>query len=425
MAKQQETVGVMPARSALSVGEVDPDLAHLIQAEEERQEQHLELIASENHSCRAIMEATGSVLTDKYAEGYPGSRYYGGCECVDMVETLAIERAKRVFGADHANVQPHAGSQANMAVYVGMLSPGSKILGMSLSHGGHLTHGHHKNFSGQVYTVVNYGVDSDGLLDYDEVRHLAQEHNPSIIVAGASAYSRIINFETFRDVADEVGAFLMVDIAHIAGLIAGGVHPNPTPYADFVTGTTHKTLRGPRGGFVLCRREHARRLDSAVMPGSQGGPMMHVIAAKALCFKLAEQPEFRQYQQQIVANAAALCEECIRHGFSIVSGGTDTHLFLIDLEETGMSGDEACDLLALANITVNKNAIPNDRRKPSEAGGIRLGTPAVTTRGMKEAEMREIAAWVADILGSDEPEAAAARTRDDVLALCARFPIPR
>jgi len=410
------------ARSNLNA--VDPEIAAAIEAENKRQQEHLELIASENHCSAAVMEVTGSVLTDKYAEGYPGARWYGGCECVDVVETLAIERAKQLFGAEHANVQPHAGSQANMAVYMAVLRPGATILGMALAHGGHLSHGHSRNFSGQLYEVVSYGLEREsGLLDYAEVRKLAQQHNPAMIIAGASAYSRSIDFQAFRDIADEVGAYLMADIAHIAGLVAAGVHPSPVPCADFVTSTTHKTLRGPRGAFILCRKEYADRIDSAVMPGIQGGPMMHAIAAKAVAFRLAMQPEFRQYQLQIVANARAMADEFMQRGFSVVSGGTDTHMFLLDLTDADLSGEEALNALAPAHIIVNKNAIPDDPRKPSEASGIRLGTPAMTTRGMKEQEARLIAGWMADILRASDPVTAAQAVKPKVLDLCERFPI--
>jgi glycine hydroxymethyltransferase len=369
------------------------------------------------------MEAMGSVLTDKYAEGYPGARWYGGCECVDVVETVAIERVRKLFGAEHANVQPHSGSQANMAVYLAVLQPGDRILGMSLAHGGHLTHGHSRNFSGRLYEVVSYGVDDKtGLIDYDEVGRLARQHNPMMIIAGASAYSRAIDFEPFRDIADEVGAYLMVDIAHIAGLVAAGVHPDPVPYADFVTSTTHKTLRGPRGAFILCKQEYARRIDRSVMPGVQGGPMMHVIAAKAVAFKLAMEPEYKIYQRQVVANARAMAEEFLRLGFPIVSGGTDTHLFLIDLTGVDLSGEDALQLLAKANITVNKNAIPNDPRKVSETSGIRIGTPAITTRGLKEDDARRVAGWIAEIIRSKDP-AVAERLRPQVLELCEQHPV--
>jgi len=414
-----------PEQRPASLRSVDPEIAEAIQAEEKRQREHLDLIASENHCSRAVLEVTGSVLTDKYAEGYPANRWYGGCECVDAVESLAIERARELFGAEHANVQPHAGSQANMAVYMAMLSPRASVLGMSLAHGGHLTHGHSRNFSGQLYEVVSYGVEAaSGLIDYDEVRKLARQHNPNLIVAGASAYSRTIDFEAFRDIADEVDAYLMADIAHISGLVAAGVHPSPVPHADFVTSTTHKTLRGPRGAFILCRKEYADLIDAAVMPGIQGGPMMHVIAAKAVAFKLAMTPEFRRYQQQTVANARAMADEFMRLDMPVVSGGTDTHMFLIDLTRTGITGRRGLELLALANITVNKNAIPNDPRKPAEASGIRIGTPAVTTRGMGEDESRAIAGWIAQILQADDPAATAESIKPQVFDLCGQFPIP-
>ncbi len=404
--------------------EMDPEIAAAVAAEDKRQQEQLELIASENHCSAAVMEAVGSVLTDKYAEGYPGARWYGGCEVVDVVETLAIERAKKLFGAEHANVQPHAGSQANMAVYMAMLRPGVTILGMSLAHGGHLTHGHSRNFSGQMYEVVSYGVErTSGLLDYDEIRKLAQQHNPAMIIAGASTYSRTIDFQLFRDLADEVGAYLMADIAHIAGLVAAGVHPSPVPYADFVTSTTHKTLRGPRGAFILCRKEHADRIDAAVMPGIQGGPMMHAIAGKAVAFRLAMQPEFREYQLRTVSNARAMAETFIRRGLPVVSGGTDTHMFLLDLTEVGLSGQETLNLLARAGIVVNKNVIPNDPRKPSEGSGIRIGTPAATTRGMNEDDCRRVAEWIVDILRASDPARAAESAKPKVLELCASHPV--
>jgi glycine hydroxymethyltransferase len=415
-----------PTRPFANLQAADPEMAAAVRSEVRRQQEHIDLIASENHCPRAIMEAVGSVLSDKYAEGYPGERWYGGCECVDVVERLAVERAKQLFGAEHANVQPHAGSQANMAVYMAMLRPRAAILGMSMAHGGHLTHGHPRSFSGQLYEVLSYGIKgATGLIDYDEVRKLARQHNPALIITGASAYSRTIDFEAFRDIADEVGSLLMADIAHIAGLVAGGVHPSPLPHADFVTGTTHKTLRGPRGAFILCRKEHADRIDSAVMPGIQGGPMMHVIAGKAVAFKLAMEPQFRRYQQQVVANSRAMAEEFTSRGMAVVSGGTDTHLFLLDLTETGLTGEQARALLARAGITVNRNVIPNDTRKPSEAGGIRIGTPSITTRGMQEAEARTVAGWIAQVLTADGPAAAAEALRCDVLDLCARFPLPQ
>lgn len=403
--------------------EVDPEIAAAIDAERVRQKTHLELIASENHCSAAVREAAGSVLTDKYAEGYPGARWYGGCECVDRAETLAIERARKLFGAQHANVQSHSGSQANMAVYMAILQKGSRILSMSFAHGGHLTHGHARNFSGRFYEVVSYGVDGRGVLDYEQVRHLAHQHNPALIVAGASAYSRIIDFEVFREIADEVGAYLMADIAHIAGLVAADVHPSPLPHADFVTSTTHKTLRGPRGAFILCSREHAAAVDGAVMPGVQGGPMMHIIAAKAVAFHQAMQPEFATYQRQIVANARAMADEFNRRGLPIVSGGTDTHMFLVDLSNLDISGEEACRLLARSNITVNKNPIPNDPRKPTEASGIRIGTPALTTRGLEEEEARTVAGWIVEVLRSPDPRKTAADVKPRVLELCEQFPI--
>ncbi len=404
---------------------LDPQVAEAVAAEARRQQQHLGLIASENHCGAAIREATGSVLTDKYAEGYPDERYYGGCEVVDVVERLAAQRARQLFDAEHANVQPHAGSQANMAVYIAMLRPGAKVLGMSLAHGGHLTHGHSRNFSGQIYEVVSYGIEQGtGLIDYDQVHRMALQQNPALIIAGASSYSRTIDFEAFNDIAQEVGAYLMADIAHIAGLVAAGVHPSPLPHADFVTGTTHKTLRGPRGAFVLCRQEFAGRIDSAVMPGVQGGPFMHAIAAKAVAFGQAMRPEFKQYQQQVVATSRAMARVMIERGLPVVSGGTDTHMFLVDLTGNGMSGREALHLLAAANITVNKNTIPNDPRKPTETSGIRIGTPAITTRGLREEECRKIAHWIADILTARDPEEEAGALRPRVLEMCEAHPIP-
>ena len=402
---------------------VDPEVAEAIAAEEARQRDHVDLIASENHCSRAVMEVVGSVLSDKYAEGYPGRRWYGGCTCVDVVEELAIARARELFGAEHANVQPHAGSQANMAVYMAVLPPGATILGMALAAGGHLTHGHNKNFSGQLYEILSYSVGQDGLLDYEQVRELALQHNPAMIVVGASSYSRIIDFERFRTIADEIDAYLMADIAHTAGLVAAGIHPSPVPHADFVTGTTHKTLRGPRGGFILCRAQYARQIDAAVFPGIQGGPLMHVIAAKAVAFRQAMRPEFRRYQEQIVANACAMAEELVARGHSIVTGGTDTHLFLVDLTATGMSGLQAEEILALANITLNHNSIPHDPRPPAQTSGIRIGTPAITTRGMGPEEARAIAGWIADILSAEDPEAAARAVQPLARDLCRQFPI--
>jgi len=403
---------------------IDPETAGAIEAEKRRQHDHIELIASENYCSAAVLEALGSVLTDKYAEGYPGERWYGGCEWMDVVETLAIQRARELFGAAHANVQPHSGSQANMAVYMAAIRPGAKILGMSLSHGGHLTHGHKRNFSGDLYQVVSYGVNRETCrIDYDEVRRLAAEQNPSLIIAGASAYPRTIDFAQFRDIADQVGAILVADMAHVAGLVAAGLHPSPVPCADYVTSSTHKTLRGPRSGFILCKEELARQVDAAVFPGIQGGPMMHVIAAKAVAFKEAAQPEFRDYQRQVLTNARAMAEEFIRHGITVLSGGTDNHLILLDLTSLNLTGGQATDILSLANITVNKNAIPFDSRSPAEASGIRIGTPALTTRGMKEDEARRITAWIAEILTSRSPEAAAMALRPKVIQLCDEFPV--
>ena len=402
----------------------DPEMACAIQGERKRQHDQIELIASENYSSAAVREALGSVLTDKYAEGYPQERWYGGCEWMDVVESLAIERAKRLFGAEHANVQPHAGSQANMAVYMAAVRPGSKILGMSLSSGGHLTHGHKRNFSGELYQVLSYGVNREtGMIDYEEVRRLAEQNNPSLIIAGASAYSRSIDFAQFRDIADQVNAFLMVDMAHIAGLVAVGLHPDPVPYAHYISSTTHKTLRGPRSGFILCKAEYAREVDAAVFPGIQGGPMMHVIAAKAVAFKEAMKPEFRVYQNQIVANARAMADEFMHRGMPVVSGGTDNHLLLLDLSNQNVTGREATDLLSQANITVNKQVIPFDPRNPSDASGIRIGTPAVTSRGMKEAHVRMIAGWIVELLISRNPLPAAKDLLPKVAELCEEFPI--
>ncbi len=404
--------------------DVDPEVAAAIDAERQRQQDHLDLIASENHCSAPVMEAMGCPLTDKYAEGYPGARWYGGCESVDVVERIAMRRACRLFGAEHANVQPHAGSQANMAVYLAMLRPGAKVLGMSLPHGGHLTHGHARNFSGLIYEVVSYGVDDEGMIDYEQVRELACTHNPAMIIAGASSYSRTIDFAAFRQIADEVGAYLLADISHIAGLIAADLHPNPLPHAHFVTTTTHKTMRGPRGAVILCERKYADRIDSAVFPGVQGGPMMHIIAAKAVAFELAMQPEFRRYQARVLANSRAMAQTIAERGFRIVFGGTDNHMFLIDLSDRDYSGRQATETLALAHITVNKNAVPNDRRKPVEASGIRIGSPAVTTRGLEVEHARLLAGWVADILNSADPRVAARRLRPQVLELCAAFPVP-
>jgi glycine hydroxymethyltransferase len=401
----------------------DPEVYRAIQGELERQRFSLELIASENFCSRAVLEAQGSVLTNKYAEGYPRKRYYGGCQWVDVVEDLARERLKKLFGAEHANVQPHSGTQANMAVYFAVLQPGDTILSMSLAHGGHLSHGHPASVSGKLYKIISYGVSRETeQIDYDEVRSLALEHRPKLIVCGASAYPRIIDFARFREIADEVGSFLMADVAHIAGLIAGGVHPSPIPWADFVTTTTHKTLRGPRGGAILCRKEFAELIDKAVFPGSQGGPLMHVIAAKAVAFGEAMRPEFAEYQRRIVENARALARALAAEGFRIVSGGTDTHLLLVDLRPQGLTGVEAERLLEEVGVTVNKNAIPFDPQKPTVTSGIRLGTPAVTTRGMGPTEMAEIAKIIAHVL-KERSDAARAAARAQVRQLCERFPL--
>lgn len=370
----------------------DPEVYEAIVKELNRQRDHIELIASENFVSPAVMAAMGTHLTNKYAEGYPGKRYYGGCEYVDIVEALAIDRAKAIFGADHANVQPHSGAQANTAVYFAMLNPGDTIMGMNLAHGGHLTHGSPVNISGKYFNIVPYGVNTETCrIDYDQLLALAREHKPKMIVAGASAYPRVIDFKRFKEIADEVGALLMVDMAHIAGLVAAGLHPNPVPYADFVTTTTHKTLRGPRGGMILCKAAYAKAIDKAIFPGTQGGPLMHVIAAKAVSFKEAMKPSFKQYQQQIINNADALAQALIREGFNLVSGGTDNHLMLLDLRKQNITGKEAEKLLDLVRITANKNIIPNDPQSPFVTSGIRLGTPAVTTRGMKEEDMKQIA----------------------------------
>ncbi len=406
--------------------ETDPALHAAIRQETARQEFNLELIASENYVSEAVLEAQGSVLTNKYAEGYPGKRYYGGCEFVDVVERLAIERACALFGAEVANVQPHSGSQANMAVYFSALKPGDTILAMNLSHGGHLTHGSPVNFSGRFFRVVPYGVrESDGRIDLDQVRHLARAESPRMIVVGYSAYPREIDFAPFRAIADEVGALLMADIAHFAGLVAAGIHPSPVPVCDFVTTTTHKTLRGPRGGLILCPESRGKALNSSVFPGNQGGPLMHVIAAKAVAFREAQQPAFRDYQRQIVANANALAVGLVRRGFRLCSGGTDNHLMLIDLRGTEITGKAAEEALDRAHITVNKNAIPFDPRPPFVTSGVRLGTPAVTTRGMREAEMESIADFIHRALQQIGDDRGLARIADDVRALCERFPVYR
>lgn len=406
------------------LAKTDLDIYDAVQKELERQRYSLELIASENFASHAVLEAQGSVLTNKYAEGYPGQRYYGGCKWMDVVENLARERLKKLFGAEHANVQPHSGTQANMAVYFAALQPGDTILSMSLAHGGHLSHGHKVSVSGKLYNVVQYGVSRETeLIDYDEVQRLAHEHKPKLIVCGASAYPRVIDFKKFREIADEVGAYLMADVAHIAGLIAGGVHPSPIPWADFVTTTTHKTLRGPRGGAILCREKFAEVIDKSVFPGSQGGPLMHVIAAKAVAFWEALQPGFRAYQAQIVQNARALAEALAERGFRLVSGGTDTHLLLVDLTRQNVTGADAESCLESIGLMVNKNAIPFDRRTPNIASGIRLGTPAVTTRGMGPSEMAEIAEIIAQVLKRPEDARVREEVHHRVHRLCERFPL--
>jgi glycine hydroxymethyltransferase len=402
----------------------DPAIADAIRGEEQRERTTLELIASENFVSPAVLAAAGSVMTNKYAEGLPGKRYYGGCEFVDVAETLALERVKRLFGADHANVQAHSGASANLAAYFTVAKPGDTLLGMSLAHGGHLTHGHAVSLSGQLWRAVQYGVRAeDGRIDYDQLEALAREHRPRIIVAGASAYPRIIEFPRFAAIAREVGAALVVDMAHIAGLVAAELHPSPVPHADLVTSTTHKTLRGPRGGFVLAKAEHGERLDKTVFPGMQGGPLMHVIAAKAVCFGEALTPEFRAYQQRVVANARALAEALMGHGFQLVSGGTDNHLMLVDLRERGMTGKVAEEALHRAHITVNKNAVPNDPQKPWVTSGIRIGTPALTTRGLGPAEMVRIGGWIARVLAKPDDTAESGRVAREVLELCSGFPL--
>ncbi|WP_168383221.1 serine hydroxymethyltransferase [Acinetobacter indicus] len=410
----------------ISIADFDPDLAQAISNEDARQEAHIELIASENYCSPAVMEAQGSKLTNKYAEGYPGKRYYGGCEYVDVIEQLAIDRAKELFGADYANVQPHAGSQANSAVYLALLNPGDTVLGMSLAHGGHLTHGAKVSFSGKTYNAVQYGLNPEtGEIDYEEVERLALEHKPRMIVAGFSAYSQIVDWQRFRDIADKVGAYLFVDMAHVAGLVAAGVYPNPVQIADVTTTTTHKTLRGPRSGLILAKanEEIEKKLQSAVFPGNQGGPLVHAIAAKAICFKEAMAPEYKAYQQQVVKNAQAMAEVLIERGYDVVSGGTKNHLFLLSLIKQDITGKDADAWLGAAHITVNKNSVPNDPRSPFVTSGIRIGTPAVTTRGFGEAEVRELAGWIADILNSKGDEAVIADVKAKVEAVCAKFPV--
>ncbi|MBW3903350.1 serine hydroxymethyltransferase [Neisseria meningitidis] len=409
---------------SVTLAQYDPDLAAAIAQEDQRQQDHVELIASENYVSCAVMETQGSQLTNKYAEGYPGKRYYGGCEYVDIVEQLAIDRVKKLFGAQYANVQPHSGSQANQAVYASVLKPGDTILGMSLAHGGHLTHGASVNISGKLYNAVTYGLDENEVLDYSEVERLALEHKPKMIVAGASAYALQIDWAKFREIADKVGAYLFVDMAHYAGLIAGGEYPNPVPFCDFVTTTTHKTLRGPRGGVILCRdNTHEKALNSSIFPSLQGGPLMHVIAAKAVAFKEALQPEFKQYAKQVKINAAAMAEELVKRGLRIVSGRTESHVFLVDLQPMKITGKAAEAALGKAHITVNKNAIPNDPEKPFVTSGIRIGSAAMTTRGFNEADARVLANLVADVLSNPEDEANLAKVREQVTALCNKYPV--
>ncbi|WAH59946.1 serine hydroxymethyltransferase [Pseudomonas silvicola] len=410
---------------SLTLADFDPALNDAIALEARRQEQHIELIASENYTSPAVMQAQGSVLTNKYAEGYPGKRYYGGCEHVDVVEQLAIDRAKQLFGADYANVQPHSGSQANAAVFLALLQPGDTVLGMSLAHGGHLTHGAKVSFSGRLYNAVQYGIDDQGLIDYDEVERLAVQHQPKMLIAGFSAYSRTLDFARFRAIADKVGAWLFVDMAHVAGLVAAGLYPNPVPYADVVTTTTHKTLRGPRGGLILARSNPTveKKLDSAVFPGGQGGPLMHVIAAKAVCFKEALAPAFKVYQRQVIDNARAMAGVFVARGYDVVSAGTDNHLFLVSLIRRGITGKDADAALGRVHITVNKNAVPNDPQSPFVTSGLRIGTPAVTTRGFGEAECTRLAGWICDVLDHLGDADVEAEVAAQVAALSKAFPV--
>ena len=411
--------------SSMRIADYDPELAASMAAELQRQEDHVELIASENYASPRVLEAQGSVLTNKYAEGYPGKRYYGGCEFVDVAERLAIERVKQLFGADYANVQPHSGSSANIAVYMALLQPGDTVLGMSLAHGGHLTHGAKVNFSGKSYHAVQYGVDENGLIDYDEVQRLATEHKPKMVIAGFSAYSQVVDWARMAAIAKSVGAYFFVDMAHVAGLVAAGVYPNPVPYADVVTSTTHKTLRGPRGGIILAKanEELEKKFQSLVFPGTQGGPLMHVIAAKAVAFKEALEPEFKTYQQQVIKNAQAMANTLMKRGYKIVSGGTENHLMLIDLMGRDVSGKDAEAALGAAHITVNKNSVPNDTRSPFVTSGLRIGTPAVTTRGYTEADCTDLANWIADVLDAPTDAAVIARVRDAVTAQCRKHPV--
>ena len=410
----------------MSIEEFDKELHEAMVAETKRQEEHIELIASENYASPRVMEAQGSVLTNKYAEGYPGKRYYGGCENVDVAEQLAIDRLKEVYGADYANVQPHSGSQANAAVFMALLEPHDTILGMSLAHGGHLTHGSKVNFSGKIYNSYQYGLNPDtGEINYEEVEQLAKEHKPKMIIAGFSAYLRVLDWQRFRDIADSVGAYFFVDMAHVSGLVAGGVYPNPVPYADIVTSTTHKSLRGPRGGFIICKSnpEIEKKVNSMVFPGTQGGPLMHVIAAKAVAFKEALQPSFKEYQQQILKNANAMAEQFIKRGYKVVSGGTDDHLFLVDFIDKGITGKDVDAALGRANITVNKNSVPNDPQSPFVTSGIRVGTPAPTTRGFKEAECKDIVDWMCDVIENMDNDEVINEVKNKVVGLCKKFPV--
>ncbi|EFK7585731.1 serine hydroxymethyltransferase [Escherichia coli] len=410
----------------MNIADYDAELWQAMEQEKVRQEEHIELIASENYTSPRVMQAQGSQLTNKYAEGYPGKRYYGGCEYVDIVEQLAIDRAKELFGADYANVQPHSGSQANFAVYTALLEPGDTVLGMNLAHGGHLTHGSPVNFSGKLYNIVPYGIDATGHIDYADLEKQAKEHKPKMIIGGFSAYSGVVDWAKMREIADSIGAYLFVDMAHVAGLVAAGVYPNPVPHAHVVTTTTHKTLAGPRGGLILAKggsEELYKKLNSAVFPGGQGGPLMHVIAGKAVALKEAMEPEFKTYQQQVAKNAKAMVEAFLERGYKVVSGGTDNHLFLVDLVDKNLTGKEADAALGRANITVNKNSVPNDPKSPFVTSGIRVGTPAITRRGFKEAEAKELAGWMCDVLDSINDEAVIERIKGKVLDICARYPV--
>ncbi|WP_220416569.1 serine hydroxymethyltransferase [Escherichia coli] len=410
----------------MNIADYDAELWQAMEQEKVRQEEHIELIASENYTSPRVMQAQGSQLTNKYAEGYPGKRYYGGCEYVDIVEQLAIDRAKELFGADYANVQPHSGSQANFAVYTALLEPGDTVLGMNLAHGGHLTHGSPVNFSGKLYNIVPYGIDATGHIDYADLEKQAKEHKPKMIIGGFSAYSGVVDWAKMREIADSIGAYLFVDMAHVAGLVAAGVYPNPVPHAHVVTTTTHKTLAGPRGGLILAKggsEELYKKLNSAVFPGGQGGPLMHVIAGKAVALKEAMEPEFKTYQQQVAKNAKAMVEVFLERGYKVVSGGTDNHLFLVDLVDKNLTGKEADAALGRANITVNKNSVPNDPKSPFVTSGIRVGTPAITRRGFKDAEAKELAGWMCDVLDSINDEAVIERIKGKVLDICARYPV--